>query len=159
MSESTNDNRAKIKELTQRAVRLLARREHTRAELLRKLAPHGTEDEIATVIGQLTQQGLQSDTRFAAAYVRSNAARHGQARLRQTLRTKGVETELINEQLANGDMADEATRAAALWRRKFGTPAADAKEWAKQARFLQARGFSSDIIRRLLRDPIGEDDA
>lgn len=159
MSDASDDSRTKLKELTQRAVRLLARREHTRAELLRKLAPHGTEEEITTVIGQLTQQGLQSDARFAAAYVRSNAARHGQARLRQTLRTKGVEAELINEQLVDADMGDEASRAAALWRRKFGTPAADAKEWARQARFLQARGFSSDIIRRLLRDPTREEDA
>ena len=67
---------------------LLARREHTRAELSRKLAPHGTQEEIDTVLNELAGSGLQSDARFAESYVRSQAARLGAARLRQTLRTR-----------------------------------------------------------------------
>jgi regulatory protein len=136
--------------LRQRAVSLLARREHTRAELARKLSPHGTSEEIATVLNELARTGLQSDARFAESYVRSQAARLGAARLRQTLRTKGVATELIESGLI--DLPDEMERAREVWEKKFPAPPTDAREWAKQARFLQGRGFSSEVIRRLLRD-------
>ena len=136
--------------LRQRAVSLLARREHTRAELARKLSPHGTSEEIATVLNELARTGLQSDARFAESYVRSQAARLGAARLRQTLRTKGVTAELIESGLI--DLPDEMERAREVWEKKFPAPPTDAREWAKQARFLQGRGFSSEVIRRLLRD-------
>ena len=136
--------------LQQRAVSLLARREHTRAELARKLSPHGTAEEIATVLNELARTGLQSDARFAESYVRSQAARQGAARLRQTLRTKGVATELIESGLI--DLPDEMERAREVWGKKFTAPPTDAREWAKQARFLQGRGFSTEVIRRLLKD-------
>jgi len=140
-----------VNSLRQRAIRLLARREHTRAELARKLAPHGTPDEIATVLTELEASHLQSDARFAEAYVRGHAQRLGAARLRQTLRTKGVASELIDAQLSADTLPDELERARALWNRKFTAPA-DGKEWARQARFLQGRGFSVEVIRRLLKD-------
>jgi regulatory protein len=139
-------------ELRQRAVRLLARREHTRAELARKLAPHGTSEEIETVLNELANTGLQSDARFAESYLRSQAPRLGGARLRQTLRTKGVASVLIEAQLAGTALADEIDRARDIWTRKFAVPPADAREWAKQARFLQSRGFATDVIRRLLKN-------
>ncbi len=140
-----------MNELRSRAIRLLARREHTRAELAGKLASHGTPEEIETVLANLERSGLLSDARAAAAYVRGHAARFGAARLRQTLRTKGVASELIEEQVA--ELPDEIGRAREIWARKFGTAPADAREWAKQARFLQSRGFASDVIRRLLKEP------
>lgn len=139
-----------MSELYARAVRLLARREHTRAELARKLAPHGPPEDIETVLNELARTGLQSDHRFAESYIRSQAARLGSARLRQALRTKGVAGELIDAQV--GELPDDAERAQAVWQRKFGAPPADAREWAKQARFLQGRGFSVEVIRRLLKD-------
>jgi regulatory protein len=142
-------------ELRQQAIRLLARREHTRAELARKLAAHGTAEEIDAVIRELQASHLQSDSRFAESYVRSHAARLGASRLRQTLKTKGVTGDLIEAQLAQGVLPDELERARAVWRRKFSGVPADAREWARQARFLQGRGFSSDIIRRLLKEPAG----
>lgn len=133
-----------------RAVGLLARREHTRAELARKLAPHGTPEEIDTVLTELALTGLQSDARFAESYVRGHAARLGAARLRQTLRTKGVAAELIDAQVA--DLPDESERVRAVWARKFSAPPADMREWARQARFLQGRGFSVEAIRKLLKN-------
>lgn len=142
-----------MNELRQRAVRLLARREHTRAELTRKLAAHGTPEEIETVLNELAHTGLQSDVRFAESYVRSQMARLGAARLRQTLRTKGIATELIETQVV--DLPEEMERARVIWLKKFATPPADTREWAKQARFLQGRGFSAEVIRKLLKD-IGE---
>ena len=140
-------------ELRQKAIRLLARREHTRAELASKLAAHGTQEEIAAVIAELQACHLQSDHRFAESYVRSHAARLGEARLRQTLKTKGVTSELIEAQLAPGVLPDEFERARTVWRRKFSAAPADVREWARQARFLQGRGFASDIIRQLLKAP------
>ena len=83
-------------ELRQRAVRLLARREHTRAELARKLAPHGSEEDINIVLAELQASRLQSDARFAENYVRANAERLGASRLRHNLRIKGVASELID---------------------------------------------------------------
>ena len=142
--------------LRQRAIRLLAGRERSRAELIKKLAEHGTADEITVVLDELTELGLLSDERFAASYVRSHAARLGRSRLAQTLRAKGIGSELAAEQLdtqlATETDNDELQRANALWTRKFGQVPKDAKEWAKQARFLQYRGFSTDVIRRILRD-------
>ncbi len=142
-----------MNELRQRAIRLLARREHTRAELARKLALLGTEEDIEAVLADLAQSGLLSDARAASAYVRSNAARFGAARLRQTLRRKGVDDELIESQLAQAETPDELERARAVWAKKFSAAPQEPKEWARQARFLQGRGFSADIIRRLLKEP------
>lgn len=133
-----------------RAVRLLARREHTRAELARKLAAHGTKDEIEIMLNELARTGLQSDARFAESWLRSQAGRFGTARLRQTLRSKGVAMEIVDAQAS--DLPDELDRARSVWTKKFGEPAADARDWAKQARFLQGRGFSTEIIRKLLRE-------
>ena len=82
--------------LRQRAIRLLAQREHTKLELARKLAAHGTSDEIDTVLAELETSQLQSDARFAEAYVRSQARRLGASRLRQNLKTRGVNGELID---------------------------------------------------------------
>jgi len=143
-----------VSDLTRRAVRLLARREHTRAELARKLAPHGAEDEIETVLDELARTGLQSDARCAESLVRSQAGRLGAARLRQALRQKGVAAELIDAQLTalSNQLPDEPARARAVWSKKFAAPPADAREWAQQARFLQGRGFSAETIRAVLKD-------
>ena len=141
-----------MNELKQRAIRLLARREHSRAELARKLASHGTSEDIATVLADLTRAGLLSDARYADAYLRSHATRLGGARLRRTLRDKGVDAATIETQFAAADLPDELDRARTVWAKKFSAAPADAREWARQARFLQGRGFSGEVIRRLLKD-------
>ena len=142
--------------LRQRAIRLLAGREQSRAELTKKLAAHGTAEEVAAVLDELQELQLLSDERVAASYVRSHAARLGRSRLAQTLRSKGISGELATEQLdaqldTDSDN-DEFQRATVLWTRKFGSVPVDAKAWAKQARFLQYRGFSGEVIRKILRD-------
>ncbi|WIM04984.1 MAG: recombination regulator RecX [Candidatus Nitricoxidivorans perseverans] len=139
-----------LRELRRRALALLTRREHSRAEIAARLAPRGTREDIETVLAGLEQQGLLSDARFAESYVRSHAARLGAARLRQTLRAKGVADELIEARV--GELPDEIGRAHEIWNRKFGAAPSDAREWAKQARFLQGRGFSVEIIRKLLKE-------
>jgi regulatory protein len=133
---------------------LLARREHGRAELKRKLAAYGTEEDIANVLTQLETEGLLSDARAAGAYVRAHAGRLGAARLRQDLRTRGLDPDLAGTDFA--ELGDELQRARAVWSRKYSSPPQDAREWAQQARFLQGRGFATNVIRRLLKDPEGE---
>ena len=140
-------------ELRQAAIRLLARREHTRAELARKLSGLGTQEEIATVLADMEASHLQSDKRTAENYLRSNASRLGASRLRHTLKSRGVAPEMIEEQLAQADLPDEIERARAAWSRKFSAAPSNPKEWARQARFLQSRGFPGDIVRRLLKQP------
>lgn len=136
--------------LRQRAIGLLARREHSRAELARKLAAHGTEDEVTTVLAQLESEGLLSDLRAAGAYVRAHGARLGAGRLRQDLRARGLDPALAIAEME--ELPDELERCRAIWLKKFAEPPADAREWARQARFLQGRGFSTEVIRRALKD-------
>lgn len=137
--------------LRERALRYLAQREHSRAELERKLAPHGTAEDIASVLNRLTELELLSDARFAQAWVRGKGARFGTARLRHDLASRGVDAALIAAALA-GDGDDEEQRARSVWAGKFGRAPGDAREWARQARFLQGRGFGSALIRKVLKE-------
>jgi regulatory protein len=128
---------------------LLARREHSRAELVRKLAPHGEVEEIAATLDQLEQEGLLSNIRYAEALAHSREGRHGSLRLKADLREKGVSDTVITEVLGQAREADlEAARA--VWRKKFGAPPADAKDRARQQRFLLGRGFPGEVVRRVV---------
>ncbi|MEW5888479.1 MAG: recombination regulator RecX [Pseudomonadota bacterium] len=138
-------------DLKNRAVRLLARREHSRIELARKLASHGTPQEIQAVLDHLERSGLLSDARYAESFVRAKSGRFGTLKLRHELRARGVAEELIEAALlSDGD--SEQGRACEVWRRKFGSPPRGAAEYARQARFLQSRGFAAEVIRRVLKN-------
>lgn len=137
--------------LKHRAIAYLARREHSRAELARKLSAYGSQEEIERVLNSLQDVKLLSDQRFAAAFIRSRAERFGVGRLRQELRQRGVESELAEQELKTDDLPAEFERARVVWQKKFAEQPTDAKMWAKQARFLQSRGFSSDVICRVLK--------
>lgn len=139
--------------LRERALRLLARRDYSRAELARKLGAladtPGTLDEL---LDDLVRLGLLSDQRYAEQISTARGKRRGNSRLSYELRTKGVEDAIIASALSN--LGDEMTRAREVWQRKFrGAAPTNREEWAKQARFLQSRGFPSDIIRKILDDP------
>ena len=142
--------------LRERALRLLARREHSRAELARKLAPHAESDEaLAALLDDLTARRLLSDERYVEMRLNARAARYGNARLAYELRTQGVADELVAAALAAGD--DELSRARAAWQRKFGDRAADDGDRARQMRFLLSRGFSGETVRRVLRGDFEDD--
>ncbi len=144
--------------LRARALRHLARREYTRHELTLKLAPHAeSEAEIEQVLDDFTQRGWLSEQRAAEQMVHARRSRYGMARIRRDLEAKGVAADVIVTMVA-GLKDGELEAAQAVWRRKFKTPPADAAERAKQARFLLGRGFSSEIISRLLRG-LAKDDA
>ena len=142
--------------LRERALRYLAQRDHSRAELARKLGSYGSAEEIEAVLARMGELGLQSDSRFAAAWVRSKAGRFGAARLRSELARRGLERELVDEAIVGECVESELDRARTVWRAKFGAAPADAREWARQARFLQTRGFAVDVIRKLLKEPSDE---
>ena len=145
------------KRLLRLAVAALARREHSRVELQRKLQRRLQEDEsaadIALVLDRLQSRGLLSDQRMAVALVRTRAARYGRLRLEQELQRRGVDRATIAAALP--PVEDESAAASALWQRKFGQPATTPHERARQGRFLAARGFASSVIARIL--SVGED--
>jgi regulatory protein len=138
--------------LRERALRLLARSEQTRAGLAAKLARHGSEDDIAMLLGELEASGLLSDARYAEAFVAARSTRQGAAKIRHSLRAKGIDDSVIAQHLTP-DAEAEFALARALWARKFGTPPADARDYAKQMRFLLTRGFGPDTARKILKQP------
>jgi regulatory protein len=145
--------------LHERALRCLAQREHSRAELARKLGTLGSPEEVDAELNRLVDLGLLSDARFADAYVRAKASRFGAARLKLELSRRGVSSELIGDAIEENTTESELERARDIHRRKFATPPTDAREWARQARFLQGRGFSTEIIRRVLKEHPGDEPA
>jgi len=136
-------------DLRLRALRLLARREHSRVELERKLAPHAeSAEQLAMLLTALQNEKLLSDARYAAQRVAVRGTRYGNARLQLELRHNGVGDDAVAAALADG--GDERARCRAVWQKKFGLLPADAEGRSKQIRFLQTRGFSMDTIRHIL---------
>jgi len=139
-----------------RALRWLAQREHSRAELERKLA-RVVEDkpgapapvQIAAALDDLVAKGLISEARVAESVLSSQGQRFGSRRLKQTLLAKGLDAALVSSTLQQA-RTSELERAREVWRRRYGEPAADAAGRAKQMRFLAGRGFDSDVIRRVV---------
>jgi regulatory protein len=142
-------------ELKARALRHLVRREHSRAELERKLAPHAASPQaLEAVLDALAATKQLSDERYAEARAHQLARKYGAARIRQDLKAKGVDAGLVQKVSAEG----EAARAAAILARKYRAPAATREERARRMRFLQQRGFSYDTIRSVV-SSAGDDDA
>lgn len=169
-----------------RALRCLAQREFSRAELARKLYPHALrslraadardEDEdrgedrgddldhdhddstlaqqasqqVDTLLAELQALGLLSDERAAASVLQLQGARSGQRRLGQLLQAKGLGAELVGQTLAQA-RSTEFERAWALWLRRYGQPPEDAASRARQQRYLHGRGFSFEVIQRVMR--------
>lgn len=165
-----------------RALRLLARRDHTQQELRTKLiaqlksaqtrarkaqaAQSGADaspqppsahahtpdiaQELDALMHWLHQRGYLNDERCAESLAHQRSARFGSARIAAELRQRGVDAEIVRR-TRDALRSDDFERALALWQRKFGTPAHDPKERARQLRFLAARGFDADIALRVLR--------
>ena len=135
-----------------RALRLLAQREHSRSELQAKLARHVQEgDELPALLDELQARDFINAERVAESVVHRRAERFGTQRVLQELRRKGLDEDLLRA--AAGRLKDtELERARAVWHQRFGnTPApATREEQARQMRFLAARGFGGDVVRRVL---------
>lgn len=150
MNRRTSREKPQQVSLRARALRLLARREHSRHELARRLAPHAEDaDELAALLDEFSRSGWLSERRFVEQVAHARRGRFGSRRIRQELLDKGVaEAEIAGAMpvLAAGDL--EAARA--VWSRKFGKPARDRRGRARQVRFLQGRGFSLDTIMKVI---------
>nr|WP_297357375.1 recombination regulator RecX [uncultured Caldimonas sp.] len=139
-----------------RALKYLAAREHSRPELERKLRPHEEEPgQLDAILDELEAKGLLSQARFVESVLHRKSARFGTARIRHELHGHGLDADTVSEALSRLQ-ASEFERAQALWQRKFGTPAAEPAERARQMRFLAGRGFSAEVIRRVVKG--AEDD-
>lgn len=133
-----------------RALRLLSQREHSRLELERKLATHETEPgQLAQALDELQARGFISEARVIESVIHRRAAKLGTARVRQELAAKGLSGEAVAEALDNL-RGTELARAREVWGRKFGGPATDPKEKARQIRFLVSRGFAAEVVRKVV---------
>ena len=140
-----------------RALRLLSMREHSRSELERKLSPFEEEPgTLALALDDLQAKGFISEQRVIESVINRRAAKLGTARIKHELQGKGLNPEAVSAALA-GLKATELARAREVWRRKFGEAPADASAAAKQMRFLAARGFGGEVIRRVVSGPHAED--
>jgi regulatory protein len=140
-----------------RAMRYLARREHSRAELHTKLQPYVQEDEdLAAVLDELEKRNWLSDARAATQWVDAKRGRFGTQRIAHELRQKGIAENLIADALPQLKET-ELDAAREVWQKKFGVLPQDAKEKAKQIRFLQSRGFSMGVIIKILRSEFDVD--
>ena len=154
--------------LRQKALRALARRDYSRAELAKKLggasrsafrsasesasAPaSATPAEIDALLDEFEASGWLSDERFAGGAARQRQGRYSQRYIVQDLKSKGVAGDTAKEAVSALEQDDYAT-ALALWQQRFGKPPADQKEKARQVRFLLSRGFALPIVFRILRD-------
>jgi len=161
--------------LRSRAIGYLAQREHSRVELRRKLldaaarqqrlraAAEGgeppdalgaaAEQEVDALLDWLTGKGLLSAERFIESRIHARAPRYGNLRIRQELAQHGV---ALEPDAADALQASELDRARAVWIKRYGGVAPDAAGRARQARFLTARGFSSEVVRRVVAGRSGD---
>ena len=137
--------------LRARALKALARREHSRQELQAKLQPHAEDPaEIGPLLDDLEKRGWLSEARFVEQVTTVRRRRFGAARILHELREKGVSDAALSvaqSQLKEGEI--EAARA--VWKKKFGSLPTTLEERAKQARFLASRGFSAEAVHKVLR--------
>jgi regulatory protein len=128
-----------------RALALIARRDYTRAELERKLAPLAPDrDELIALLDELAAREWLSDARVLEQYLRVRGRRFGPAYLKRVLLERGVSDALVAPALAPLRESELET-ARAVWTSKFGCAPRSTSEQARQVRFLQSRGFGTDI--------------
>jgi regulatory protein len=138
--------------LRQLALAALARREHSRSELEKKLRRHAhDDDELRMLLDEFEANGWLSDERFATGAARHRQGRFSQRYIVEDLKQRGVGGDAARAAVdALGQ--DDYASAFALWRQRFGKAPADQKEKARQVRFLQARGFALSIVFRVLKE-------
>lgn len=138
--------------LRAKALRLLARREHSRTELRRKLAALAEEEsaDVEALLDDFTARGWLSEARFVEQTVRVKSRKFGPLKIAHHLREKGIDEAGIDAALLQARAGQEEALASA-WRARFGRPPQTPEEKAKQVRFLQGRGFPLESILAFLR--------
>jgi regulatory protein len=156
MTQQINDKKKPQVSLRQRALDYLAKREYSIAELAQKLNKVARQyeldaNEIPEILADFKKRNWVSDTRFTEQILHARKSKFGSARIAYELREKGVSDELISEAVQDVK-ENELANAKAVWRKKYDMPPASREEWAKQARFLQSRGFGFEIIKKVINE-------
>ncbi|MFA5912956.1 MAG: recombination regulator RecX [Burkholderiales bacterium] len=137
--------------LRERALAMLARREHGRAELARKLAAHAeSAEQVEALLDQLAARGWLSEQRFAQSRATVLARKFGSRKIEYDLRSRGVAAEVV-ERTVDEARAQELENCRTAWQKKFGALPQDAAERGRQMRFLAGRGFSAEAVRQVLK--------
>jgi regulatory protein len=137
--------------LRERALAMLARREHTRAEMTRKLSPHCEyPEQIEQLLDALAARGWLSEVRFAESRAHTLARKFGSRKIEYDLRSRGVSAEVV-EHAVERALTQELDNCRAAWQRKFGVLPQSAAERGRQMRFLAGRGFSAEAVRQVLK--------
>ena len=143
--------------LRERALGYLTRREYSCKELEQKLRGYVEEhDDLPALLKDFKKRGWLSEERYTEQIVHARKGKFGSARVAHELREHGVAEELIDKAVAEVK-TDELANARAIHHKKYKAPPATREEWAKQARFLQSRGFGFDVIKQVLRGDPDED--
>ena len=149
------------KSLRQRALEYLGKREYSYVELGQKLKTYLAEDEdfelITVILEDFKTRGWLSDARFTEQIVHARSHKFGASKIANELREKGVSQDLI-ESAIEQVKENELDNAFEIWRKKFKKSPDSREEWAKQARFLQSRGFGFDVIKKVLNSKHDNDD-
>ncbi len=133
-----------------RALRLLSGREHSRAELEKRLQQYEeAPGDLVKALDELEAKGFISEQRVIESVINRRQAKLGSARIRQELQSKGLDKEAVIDAVTSLK-ATELDRARDIWNRKFGEVATDAKARGQQMRFFASRGFSGDVIRKVM---------
>lgn len=147
--------------MKQRALEYLGKREYAYVELTHKLKPYAESDdpraEIKTLLDDFVERGWLSDARFTEQITHVRQRKFGGHRIAKELREKGVSDDLIAKAL-DSIKDNELGNAQSVWQKKYGQVAASREEWAKQARFMQSRGFDISVIKVVLANQNNEDD-
>ena len=143
-------NTSKPPGLRARALRLLARREHSREEMRQRLAGEEVDAaELDALLDEFERSGWLSEQRMAEQMVRGAQGRYGSRQVLDRLRRKGIDGEPL-ARAAEALRGQELESARAVWRKRFGRPPATLQEKGRQARFLAGRGFTAEVIARVL---------
>jgi regulatory protein len=145
------------KTLRQRALEYLGKREYSYQELGQKLKTYATEtDDIPAILDDFKARGWLSDQRFTEQLVRARQSKFGSAKVVHELREKGISDQLIEDAVVTLKQ-DELSNARVVWQKKYKNSPANREEWAKQARFLQSRGFGFETIKKVLNSKFEDD--
>jgi regulatory protein len=145
--------------LRQRALDYLGKREYSYFELTQKLKPFAEEsDDIPAILDDFKKRGWLSDARFTEQLVHARQSKFGSARVANELREKGVADDLIADAVEEVKV-NELDFAREVCRKKFKASPSSREDWAKQARFLQSRGFGFDVIKKVLNEKSNNESA
>lgn len=161
-SQDDKKARAQQARLREKGLAYLARREHSYQELKRKLraylpqAEEGAEvdldahfEAVDALLEDFKKRGWLSEARFTEQLVHARQRKFGSMKIAHELREKGIDEQLVAQAIAGAKENDYAN-AMTIWRKKYDAAPANREEWAKQARFLQSRGFGFDVIKKVL---------